>query len=38
MKQMGRSIFVISIGPHGFQASYLTLGSNEENVKYHKID
>ena len=38
MKQVEKRIFVISIQPHGFQASDLTLGSDDENVKYFLID
>ena len=37
MKQMEKRIFVISTWPHGFQALYMTLGSNEKKVKYLKI-
>ena len=38
MKLVEKRIFVISIWLHGFQASDLTLGSDDKNVKYFLID
>ena len=38
MEQVEKIIFVISIRPHGFHASYLTLGNDDKNVKYFLID
>ena len=38
MKQVEKGIFVISIRPHGFKASHFTMGSDDKNIKYLKID
>jgi len=38
MKHGEKGIFGISIWPHGFQASHLTLGGGEKNIEYRKID